>query len=85
MSSPPFLLSSLVLSFTSFGFLFASFLGGLVPLGDDKLCIDALFILFLFSFDGFDLILLFDLHLCLFKCFLTENVEHWFNFCVEIE
>lgn len=85
MSPLQFLLSSLVLSLTSLSLLLASLLSSSIPLSDNELSIDTLFIFFLLTFDSIDFVLLLDLHLGLFKGLGAKNVEHRFNFGVEIK
>jgi len=79
------LLPCLILQLSSLSFFLASQLSCLVPLCHYKLSVDNFLVFFLLTlyyclFGFFQ-----NFHPCLLECFLAENVEHWFNFLIEIE
>ena len=79
------LLPCLILQLSPLSFFLASQLSCLVPLCHYKLSVDNFLVFFLLTlyyclFGFFQ-----NFHPCLLECFLAENVEHWFNFLIEIE
>lgn len=80
-----FFLSSLILYLSPIYLLLASLLSGFVPLSDNQLGIDNLFVFLLLALHDFELGFLEDFHSGLLQGLATENVQHWLNLFVEVE
>ena len=85
MSKLALRLASLLLNFSSFDFFLDTLFSGFKPLGLNELRIPNLLVFFLLDFHNSELFFHEHLHLCLLKCSQAENVQHWFDFCVEVK
>jgi hypothetical protein len=78
-------LSCLVLDVSSLSFFFTSLFSSFISLSNNQLSVDNFFVFFLLIFHYSKFGLLKNFHPSLFKNLTAHNIEHWFNFFVEIE
>lgn len=85
MSSDSLGLSCLLLDTTSRYFSGDSSLSSLIPLSLNEFSIADFLVFFTLSLDDSQLVLLKHFHLSLFKSFLNQYIEHWFDLSIEVK